>query len=282
MPKEAIPEVEEAIRTIESLHSNMAVLSRLDSILRDYNANLADAEQLLLSDAALSAAVIKISNSVLYRRGPANSNLHSSIQQVGFNQILKLVGMALSKQVFMKDLDAYGISAERYWFNSYFCALFLESNARRFHQPHEDAYLVGLLHDIGKVVINELLRDHNVEIFWDPSIPAESWENVMVGFTYSRAGSILLDNWNFPARICRLIESQTSATAIHEEPILCMLDFARNLLDCNPIDQPLEQWNLNDSHPYRTKYASEAAPLSAQIGTLLATITQVRQTLKHL
>lgn len=277
-----LPDIEESIKKIELLHGNMAVLSRLDAILRDYNANLADAEKLILSDSALAASVIKISNSVLYKRGPANGNLHAAIQQVGFSQILKLVGMALSKQVFMKDLNAYGIPADQYWLSSYFCALFLESHARKYNLPHEDAYLIGLLHDVGKVVINELLRDYKVEIYWDPTIPAEDWERVMVGFNYAKAGSILLENWRFPERIYQTIEVQTDASSREDQPMLCMLDFAQKLLRLNAIETPAEHWQLPDDHQFYKRFAPERAPLLAQIGVLLATISQVRQTLSHL
>lgn len=276
------PDYVAAIKEIENLHGNLAVLSRLNEILRDYNSNLADAEQLILSDGALASSVIKISNSVMYGRGKTHTNLHAAIQQVGFSQVLKLVGMALSKQVFMKDLTAYGITANQYWFSSYFTALFMEYQAKALSMGANDAYLIGLLHGIGKVVINELLRDRDVEIFWDPSIPSEAWEMVMIGFTHAKVGALLLDTWNFPSRIHEAINRQHLPNAKKEQPLLSMLDFASAIATRNTIEQPLKEWKINFNHPHLIQHNFSRDNVMAQIEAVIRTVNSVRKTLENL
>lgn len=88
------------IDRIKKLHGNMAILARLNAILNDPNAALSDAERLINTDAALGATIIRLSNSVLYAVGERRVDVYSALQKVGFNEALRLVGIALSREVF--------------------------------------------------------------------------------------------------------------------------------------------------------------------------------------
>lgn len=272
----------EAIKKIEKLHGSMAVLSRLNSLLRDINSDMSKTERLLASDGAIAALVIKLSNSPIYRRGAASTSLPMAMQKVGFNQILKMVGLALSKGVFMKDLEAYGITADQYWFTNYFTALFMEGEAQRLGMNTDDAYLIGLLHSIGKAVINELLSKEKIEIYWDPSIPSEVWEETMIGFRYDQAGAILLEKWGFAHSIYDKIEKQNSEHAKAEDPLLCMLDFSQQLLTYNTHDKPLDLWDFRIEHPYCQKHELTAEFLSDMMSRLLTTISGLKKVIGNL
>lgn len=272
----------ESIKRIEKLHGNLAVLSRLNTLLRDMNSDLSTAERLLASDSSISALVIKLSNSPIYRRGAPSSSLSMAIQQVGFNQILKMVGLAISKGVFLKDLKAYGITADQYWQSNYFAALFLESEAQRMGLNSDDAYLIGLLHSVGKVVINELLDQSSVEIYWDPSIPSEEWEEVMVGFRYDRAGAILLEKWGFHQRIHEKISNQNSPSAQESDPVLSMLNYCQKLDGANPPDKPLESWDFCLTHPYCEQNQFTRDQLIFSMSRLLTTIAGLKKVISKI
>lgn len=272
----------DSIRKFEKLYANMSVLARLQSLLNDYNADMDEAERIILTDGNLTAQVIKISNSVLYRRWEKATTLSTAVQTVGFKQILKLVGMALSKQVFLKDLDAYGVSADDFWYSGYFSALFLVLQGRYHGENEDEAYLTGLLHGVGKVVINELLRENEVEIYWDESIPSEDWENLMIGFGYDHAGALILDAWKFPKSIVHRVENQTKSEKIQSDPLLGALDYARTFLSRNIPGMPPETMDFCLSHPYLHQYEVDPATLKREINEVIADIAQVRETLASL
>lgn len=109
-----------AIEEVRDLHGNMSVLSRLYAILSDPNSRISEAVELLQSDGALSAIILRFSNGALFSPNERSDSIEMALQQVGFQKTLKLVGAALSKQVFMRNLNAYGITADSYWRYSYF------------------------------------------------------------------------------------------------------------------------------------------------------------------
>lgn len=271
----------EAIKAIGDLHGNMAVLSRLDALLKDYNSDLGEAERLIESDGALSGSIIQISNSVIYGVGETNDSVQEALQKVGFDQTLKLVSLALSKQVFMRDLDTYGVSADAYWRYSYFVAVFMEGQAPRIGGDASDAYLLGLLHGIGRVVINELLHVNDVEIFWDRFVPINQWELAMVGFTGEVAGSLLLKNWNFSESVYRRLANQSSKAAIGGDPMLLLLHYAKQL--ALQLDDPERFEALCDpsAHAYLRRHCRSRDRLRQEIAVAKENVATVHESLKE-
>jgi HD-like signal output (HDOD) protein len=254
-----------ALLKIEQLHGNMGVLAVLGRMLRDPNNGLDEIATLLQTDSALGANIVRISNSVAYGIGTRSTNLPQALAKVGYNRVLALVGACLSQRLFMGDLRAYGISANEYWATSYFCAVFLEQEAPTLGVPPDDAYLVGLLHSIGRVVIDDLLARTKVEIYWDRSLPGEEWEEILVGFRHDEAGEHLLRQWKFSREIYERVGSQHSPRALEQDPLLLLLDFARactELNHCRLADQP---WRVPANHPWCSRPHTDPADLAAAV-----------------
>jgi HD-like signal output (HDOD) protein len=235
---------------IESLNGNMAVLSRLGTMLHDPNNGIDDVAKLLQSDGALSANAIRASNSVRYGIGPKISSVEAALIKVGYNQVISLIGTALSKQVFMKDLTAYSMTADEYWAYSYFCGVFLESQASRVGIFPDEAYLLGLLHGIGRIVINELLIKGRSELVWDKAIPCEKWEELNIGFRSDQAGATLLKNWKFSPSIHQRVADQYLVQAQAKDQLLQLLDYARCSAELNRYSLDETPWVLPTDHPY--------------------------------
>lgn len=270
----------EAIKEVETLHGNMAVLSRLGPMLKDPNSDLGDAARLIQTDGALSGSIIRISNSAYYGTGMRSPDVNSALRKVGFNEALRLVGMALSKQVFMRDLNVYGISADDYWSHSYLTGLLLEIFAGRLGWDRDDAYMVGLLHAIGKVVLNELIHEEDVEVYWDPTYTSEEWEEIMVGFRYDEAGAILLENWKFPEGIHRRVGRQLSAGAMATDPVLGGLGFVREMVTLNEYDFGREAWAIPEDHPFLETTRTEAGVVEREVDQARTMMEQIRATIQ--
>lgn len=73
----------------------------------------------------------------------------------------------------------------------------------------EDAYLGGLLHDIGKVVF----ADEGRGFFAETGVPDHVFEEVRAGMNHAEVGALLAEKWNFPAKL-------VSAVRFHHTPAL--------------------------------------------------------------
>ncbi|MDQ8200942.1 HDOD domain-containing protein [Pelagicoccus enzymogenes] len=271
---------EETVKSIGELHGNMAVLSKLDAVLKDLNTDISEPERLIQSDGAISGTIVQISNSPLYGFSEKSDSIATALQKVGYNQALKLVGMALSKQVFMRDLESYGITADSYWRYSYFTAVFLERQAKTLGLDSDEAYLYGLLHSIGRVVINEILHARQIEVFWDRFIPEKEWELMTIGFNNHKAGALLLQIWDFPPELCKRVETQNNAPAQSKDPLVCLLDYARSLANYL-IDPPrLKALCKPGAHPIQKQLKLNANQLYKEVTEIESLVDEVYASLK--
>jgi len=271
---------EQALGQVEKLNGNMAVLSRLGVLLKDPDNGIEEIAKLLQTDGGLSMDAIRTSNSVRYGIGPKITNVHGALVKVGYNQIISLIGTALSKQVFMKDLSAYGMTADEYWTNSYFCGVFLEAHAKSLGLFADDAYLLGLLHSIGRVVINELLLKSTPECRWNRTTPCEEWEESIVGFRQDHTGAALLKNWKFTPGIYQRVADQNSPQAQAKDKLLQLLDYARTCAALNHYQLDAEEWVLPTDHAYTRTPNFDLQAVAAEVERARIICRSTRDALK--
>lgn len=203
------PEVlKQYLQTIESLGSTPAVLVKAIEMAQDPNTDMETFSALLHNDSALAADIIRISNSPYYAPAEPHSNLMSAIGQLGFGEIIRVVNLSLARQLFARDLLSYGISAYDYWCTSIATALVMEALAKPSGLDPEDAYTLGILNAVGRVLINSAIEDKGFSIYWDCQQPIEDWEREAIGYDSAEAGAMLLTHWKFPATTCDIIRNQ--------------------------------------------------------------------------
>lgn len=228
----------------------MAVLSKLNTLLRDANSDLSEIEGLIQSDGPIAATVVKISNGALFGFSGECETVKEALRKVGYAEALRLVSIALSEQVFMRDLDSYGITADAYWRYSYFTSVFMEAQSKRIGLDPGDAHMIGLLHSIGRVVINEFLRVEEIEVYWDRLVPLAEWEEATVGFNSDAAGATLLRQWRFSEEVYRRVAEQSDFGKISSDPYLRLLDYARTLAVNLDDEKAIESLCEAQAHPY--------------------------------
>ena len=240
-----------SIQAINALGATPAVLVKLAELTKDPNTELPTICDLLRKDGPLAAAVIRISNSAYYAPAALHSNLTSAVNYIGMREVFRVVNLSLSKRLFARDLPGYGISASDYWSDSVASALVMEAVARQAGLNPEDAYTVGILHAIGRVLIDHVVAEQRFSIFWDGVQPIHEWERSAVGFDYAEAGALLLEHWNFPAPMCEVLRYQIDAEKDLEQfSLLGSLQFTLRLLALTGSRFERDDWRLPDTDPF--------------------------------
>ena len=115
----------------------------------------------------------------------------------------------------------------------------------------DDAYTVGILHPIGRVLINRAIEEQGFTVYWDGHQPIESWERSSVGFDFAEAGAMLLEHWLFPGPTCDIIRWQLDSEKASEQvSLLGSLQFTRRLLASTGLDFENKDWQLSDADPF--------------------------------
>lgn len=210
-------EFSEAVDHINEIYPNVAVLAQLTTLLKEHDTDLEDIARLIRSEAALTADVIKISNSSIYGAAAICSNIEDALARIGFNEVQKVVALILAKELTSDDLKKYGMSADDFWRESLTVSLLMEELARPCRLNKSEAATVGIIHNLGRVIINNILEAFRIDLFWDVSIPVVQWENLVVGFHYGEAGGRYLKRMKFPPETQEIIRYHVEPEAAPEE-----------------------------------------------------------------
>jgi len=109
----------------------------------------------------------------------------------------------------------------------------------------EEAFLAGLLHDIGKLVLNMRVPaqfDEVVQTVYNENRPFAATERDLLGFDHARVGAMLVNKWKFSPALEDVILNHHNAEALSpEEPLLLYLDLGNRLchrLGIGFVDDP--------------------------------------------
>ena len=221
-----------AILKIERFSPAPRVLSKALGLLRNPNADLEDIVALIRTDSALSADIIRGSNSAFYGAGERVSSLDRALQKIGFREGIRLLNHAVAHIAAGRNLGSYGIAAEDFWAESLFQGLLLEALAKETDAVSPDvAHTAGLLRYIGRLAIDRSIDDLGGGLFWEPAVPVADWELENVGVTQEQVGALLLKHWQFPDATVQAIEFQREPErAPQPNWLACALAFAAAIL----------------------------------------------------
>ena len=178
------------------LPPSLGIFRRLEVLLAQSDCDLDDIIELVRVDAALAFQVIKLSNSALYGLKSRCESLDQAVARVGFGDIHQLVGLAVTRQTFQRELDQYDLAAGRLWENSIATGTLMGALARRAGADESVAYATGLLRNIGTVILNNYPGAQHY-----PGVVAQSdvhaWEQSVHGIAAPEVSAVLLDHWRF-------------------------------------------------------------------------------------
>jgi HD-like signal output (HDOD) protein len=196
---------EALLHVVKTLPAAPQILAQLGRLLLDITSDLADITLLLKCDAALTARIIRISNSALYNTGLPFASLQEALARVGYTEVYRLTGFAAVSQLADQHLPLYSVSGVRLRENALFTALIMEAAAPAADLDERQAYTAGLLRSIGKVAIDRLTKGGGARFEANTSGGLAAWETAYVGMTNVEAASMILDEWRFPSETVEAI-----------------------------------------------------------------------------
>lgn len=199
------------ISQVKRLPPNPQIMLKLLRLLQDINTDPNDIVELIRVDTSLTAQVLRLSNSAYYGVVTPSYNLEEAINRIGFRETYKLVGVVCSSQIFNTPVQSYYLESDQLWENSIAAALVMECVAQRIGTDASHAYTIGLLHAIGKLIINQVMSEKYADVYAlieKEKMAVVEAETKVFGFNFAQLGMALLKKWNFPPEIYEPIEYQ--------------------------------------------------------------------------
>jgi len=213
---DAVARLERAVQELASagdlaIPPYPAVALRVQQLMARTDFGLAEVAHLVGSDAVLAADVLRCASSAIYGRGGPVTNLTQAITRVGAQQVLRLV-VASSLGVHAQAPGPLAALRRAVWIEGLAGAAICQELARVRLLRQEEAFLLGLLHDFGKIVacasLESLLAGGRLDGTWRPEDLAEAVERQHV-----QLGMATAARWRLPALVRQVIESHHGAGA---------------------------------------------------------------------
>lgn len=215
------------LRLAQKLPASPQIFAKLCVLLDDLNSDPGRVVDLISVDTGLSARVLRLSNSVFFRGSLSVDSLDEAIGRVGFREVHKIVGIAMTEQAFKDGLPAYHLDAREIFENSVATALAMEIIARQAGEDGHEAYTVGLLRQIGKLVLGRILEKERPGTMSPMTGDLAMWEKAEFNITSHEATAMILEAWKLPANVCMGIRHHHQPEAhVKDGPIGAILHLA--------------------------------------------------------
>jgi HD-like signal output (HDOD) protein len=193
--KELPPLPQSLLRLIEIVHNEVESASELES--------------LILYDQALTAKVLRIANSTYYGCRGSIKTVSKAIVMVGLNQAKSICLCALFMNLFSNGGSIEPLLRERLWKHAFATSrIAVEISKRRTWLNQEEAAVLGIIHDIGHLVMATHFSEqfsNILETAANRKCPPWCVE-MQVGFSHTQLGKYLASRWAFPESFQAVIE----------------------------------------------------------------------------
>jgi len=205
---------------INNLPTPPIVFTQIQKVLNDPNTSAYEIGSILQEDPAITAKVLKMTNSAYYGLSHTVESVKQAVVIIGLDAIRNLVLSASMFEAFKSNqLDQE--FQDLFWRHSLataFAARLLAHTLKsQVYFDPESGFSAGLLHDIGKMVISVYMSDQAAEIKSqkqaDPFKYDYKIEEAVIGYNHCQIGDILAQHWKLPNKL-------TEAIKYHHHPQL--------------------------------------------------------------
>lgn len=184
-----------------------AILLEIEQLIGKPNNNLAAIGKLIHKDVGLSAAILKLVNSPLYRPHAPTTSIGKALSVIGLNQVTNLVkGIALRNAIGGQEL-AY----EKFWERSQeiatLSAIIAGKQISACNIAPDQAYMAGLFHECGIPILMQRFPDYCREFGLNEGLnwPDHRREDLRYRTDHAVVGYLVARHWGLPQFICQAI-----------------------------------------------------------------------------
>jgi HD-like signal output (HDOD) protein len=191
------------------------MLNNINQMILNPRTSAKEVAQVIASDPALTSKVLRVVNSSFYGFPNRITTITHAIVILGFNTVKSIVLSSTIFDVFRRSVKPGDFDRTEFWKHSIGCGAAAKVLGRRINYPMlEELFIAGLLHDVGKIILDQFLADKFQEVLAlvrsRDCLIVEA-EAEVLGLTHSDVGAWLFEKWN-------LSKGLVETTRCHHNP----------------------------------------------------------------
>jgi len=207
---------EAIVREVDQLPQFPENIVQIQRMVNDPDSEIPDIARQFSSDPSLTGELLKLVNSAQFMVPKRVDNIVEAVKLLGMKNIKNLLYTHGTQKVLGERYS----HMQTLWDHCYRCAMYSYQLARNFKKRKDlldDAYVGGILHDLGTIVVSALhpeLLDKIRRFCKEKDIGAGLIEDISVGLNHAEVGALIATKWNFPKELVQAIR-------FHHRPLEC-------------------------------------------------------------
>lgn len=248
--------VKRVISNIRNLPTPPIVFHQIQKVINDPNVSAEQIASILSEDPAMSAKVLRLTNSAFYGLSREVESVKHAVVIIGLEAIKNLVLSASVLDMFKgKNIDTD--FQEKFWRHSLATAFAGRIVAKKFRNKimadPDASFSAGLLHDIGKIIISCFLENEFAQFKemreTDNSRADHEIEKDLFEFNHADIGGFLTENWKIPDKLTEAIANHHNITEVNPDQAFTIIVSTANWLAKKTFYENDERFKVGELHP---------------------------------
>jgi len=212
-------QIQNIIRKVNDseIASIKTVLIHIIDVLNNPDSTAKDLKNAIELDPPLTGKILRIANSAYYASRTKIDSLDKAIVWLGFSSVRELAVHQKTVEIFSGGAQVEGYSRENLWQHCIAVAQLVKSIYRKeFGERGEHAYITGILHQMGIIILDQFYPEAFREIATISARKEQNFaelERQTLGITHAEIGAAVLGHWGLPEDIVQPVLYHHSPTA---------------------------------------------------------------------
>jgi putative nucleotidyltransferase with HDIG domain len=180
------------------------------NLTEDPDCTVMDLVKEISKDQGMTTGILQLVNSAFYGFLRKISNIRLGVTIIGLSKIRALVLGHTAAHIFLNADTGTIPFHENLWEHTVTTAVGAQLLAKLIRsEAREEAFTAGLLHDIGKLILEKRLTDGNQQVIDEMTLGGEiglAAEKTLFDITHHEVGAYIANQWNLPASLVEIIE----------------------------------------------------------------------------
>ena len=212
--------IDEIIDGLDKLPTLPGIAVKILEAVQSEETSLQELAEILSTDPPLSAEVLRLINSPYYGLNSKVTTVQHAVNMLG-GTVVKNLALSFSLVKNFQQFNDGDFDYAQFWKDSLYCAVTTKLIASKvFPALTEDAFFLGLLHDIGILALNQSMPKQYQMVLTEKNINQSTYpaaEMQVLGFTHMEIGSQLADRWCLPEIFIKPIQFHHCPEKLGEE-----------------------------------------------------------------
>lgn len=204
--KETSKELKDLIQKMDDLPILPNIISKVMKIIDNPYSNADHLTELISMDQSLTVKTLKLANSAYYGFPREIVTVTEAVVVLGFLTVRNLILTSTLYNIFVNESqEEREFDRRKFWKHSVataICARLLVSATAPGQKEEEEAFTLGILHDVGKVFLDTNYHSQFLEVMRESkknkNEPAYAIERRILATDHAEIGSMIIDKWNLP------------------------------------------------------------------------------------